>query len=104
MRNSTIPLSLFSACILNFVPLSAQAQLTVNTTQNSAISGNNNQVTQIVNQTIIYRPQNSNRSSNPNRSFDRENNEHDQRGDADHKKRGHHHKHHGRGSHREDRE
>jgi hypothetical protein len=104
MRNLTIQLSLFSACILNFVPLSAQAQLTINTTQNSAISGNNNQVTQIVNQTIIYRPQNSNRSSNQNRSFGRGNNEHDEKGNTDNKDRKHHHKHHSKDSHREDRE
>jgi hypothetical protein len=101
MRNSTIQLSLLSACIFNFVPLSAQAQFTINTTQNSAISGNNNQVTQIVNQTIIYHPQKSKRSSNSNRrSFGREHNEHDERGDRDHKDRGHHRKHHNKGSHR----
>ena len=102
MRSSIIQLSLFSACILSIVPLSAQAQLIINTTQNSAISGNNNQVTQIVNQTIIYRPQKSNRSSKSNRYSGGGNNQHNQ--SANHKDRKPHHKHHGRGSHREDRD
>lgn len=104
MRSSTIQFSLFSACLLSVVPLSAQAQLTVNTTQNSAIVGNNNQVTQIVNQTIIYRPQKSNRFSNSNHSSGRKNNKNDDRKDFDERDRGHHHKHHGRGSRKGDRD
>lgn len=104
MRPSTIQFSLFSACLLSFAPLSAQAQLTINTTQNSAIFGDNNQVTQIVNQTIIYRPQNSNRSSNSNRSFGREHNKNDERKDFDNRDRGHHHKNHGKGSHKGNRD
>jgi hypothetical protein len=103
MRPSTIQFSLFSACLLSFIPLSAQAQLTTNDTQNSAIVGNNNQVTQVINQTIIYRPQRANNFSNSNRSFDKKNDNRDERRDDD-KDRGHHHKNHGGRSHGEDRE
>lgn len=102
MRLSTIQLSLFSACLLSFAPLSAQAQLTINNAQNSAIVGDNNQVTQVINQTIIYRPQRANNSSKSNRSFDKKNNHRDERKDDD-KDRGHHHKHNGGRSHGEDR-
>jgi hypothetical protein len=103
MRPSTIQFSLFSACLLSFTPLSAQAQLTINNTQNSAIVGDNNQVTQVINQTIIYRPQRANNSSKSNRSFDKKNDDRDERRDDD-KDRGHHHKNHGGRSHGEDRE
>ncbi|NJM76169.1 MAG: hypothetical protein HC852_10715 [Acaryochloridaceae cyanobacterium RU_4_10] len=107
MRLSTIQFSLFSACLLSVVPLSAQAQLTINTTQNSAVVGDNNQITQIVNQTIIYRPKKSNNSSNLNRSFGRGQNENNEKKKMilDDKDRGnHHHKHHGKGSHKGDRD
>jgi hypothetical protein len=102
MRLSTIQFSLFSACFLSFTPLSAQAQVTINNTQNSAIVGNNNQVTQVINQTIIYRPQRANKSSNSNRYFDKKNDRHEKKDDD--KDRGHHHKRHGGRSHRESRE
>jgi hypothetical protein len=106
MRLSTIQFGLFSACLLSVVPLSAQAQLTINTTQNSAVVGDNNQITQIVNQTIIYRPKKSNNSSNLNRSFGRKHNENNERKkDFDDKDRGnHHHKSYGKGSHKGDRD
>jgi hypothetical protein len=103
MRPSTIQFSLFSAGLLSFAPLSAQAQLTINNTQNSAIVGDNNQVTQVINQTIIYRPQRVNNSSKSNRSFDKNNDNRNERRDDD-KDRGHHHKHHSGRSHGEDRE
>jgi hypothetical protein len=102
MRPSTIQFSLFSACLLSFAPLSAQAQLTINNTQNSAIVGDNNQVTQVINQTIIYRPQRENNSSKSNRSFDKKNDDRYEKGDD--KDRGHHHKNHGRRSHGKDRD
>jgi hypothetical protein len=93
MRNLAVQFSLFSACVLNLVPFSipfsAQAQLTVNTTQNAAISGNNNQVTQVVNQTIIYRSQNS------GRSFDRNNRNEQKNSGDDGDEREHHHRRHG---------
>jgi hypothetical protein len=105
MRLSTIQFGLFSACLLSVVPLSAQAQLTINTTQNSAVVGDNNQITQIVNQTIIYRPQKSNRSSNSSRSFGREHNKNNESKDFDNRDRGnHHHKNHRKGSHKGDRD
>jgi hypothetical protein len=103
MRPSTIQFSLFSACLLSFIPLSAQAQLTINNTQNSAIVGDNNQVTQVINQTIIYRPQRANNSSKSNRSFGKKNDDRHEKRDDD-KDRGHHHKNHGGRSHGEDRE
>jgi hypothetical protein len=49
-----IHFSLISAGILSLFPLSAQAQLVINSTQNAAINGDNNQITQVINQTIIY--------------------------------------------------
>ena len=93
MRKSTLQFSFLSACLFNLAPLSAKAQLTINTTQNAAISGNNNQLTQIVNQTIIYRPQNSS-----NRPSFRKGKENDDREDHGEKREwSHHHKHDGRG-------
>lgn len=62
MRNSTIPFSLFGACIFSSFPLAALAQPILNAAQSSVISGDNNQVTQVINQTVIYR-QNSGRPS-----------------------------------------
>ena len=62
MRNSTVQFSLFGACIFSSFPLVSLAQPILNAAQNSVISGNNNQVTQVINQTVIYR-QNSGRSS-----------------------------------------
>jgi hypothetical protein len=62
MRNSTIPFSLFGAFIFNSFPLVALAQPILSAVQSSVISGNNNQVTQVINQTVIYR-QNSGRFS-----------------------------------------
>jgi hypothetical protein len=58
MNSLKIYFSLIGAGILNLVPLSAQAQLVINSTQNAAINGDNNQVTQVINQTIIYQTQN----------------------------------------------
>jgi hypothetical protein len=97
MRKSTLQFGFLSACLFNLAPLSAQAQLTVNTTQNAAISGNNNQITQVVNQTIIYRPQNS--SNRPAFRKDRERDERENHGEE--RGRNHHHKNHGDGSHGE---
>jgi hypothetical protein len=87
MRNLTLQFGLFSVCAFNLVPLSAQAQLTINNTQNSAISGNNNQVTQVINQTIIYRPRNSS-----NRSFLRRENKNKDKEDRGNR-RGWNHRH-----------
>jgi hypothetical protein len=88
MRNLTLQFGLFSACVLNLAPLPSQAQLTINNTQNSAISGNNNQVTQVINQTIIYRPQNSS-----NRSFFKREDKNEDKEDRDNKRgRNHHHR------------
>jgi hypothetical protein len=95
MRKSILQFSLWSACTFNLVPLSAQAQPIVNNTQNAAISGNNNQITQVINQTIIYRSKNSS-----NRSFfNRDNKDKEDRDDK--KGWGHDRKNHGRGSHGE---
>jgi hypothetical protein len=97
MHKSTLQFSLLSACIFNLVPLTAYAQLTINNNQSAAISGSNNQVTQVINQTIIYRPQNSS-----NRSSFKKDKENDDREDRGNKKGwGNHHSHNGRGSHRE---
>ncbi len=59
MNSLKIPFSLISAGVLNVFPLSAQAQLVINSTQNAVINGDNNQVTQVINQTIINQNQNS---------------------------------------------
>jgi hypothetical protein len=64
MNSLKIHFSLISAGTLSLLPMSAQAQLVINSTQNAAINGDNNQVTQVINQTIIYQPQNR-RSSQP---------------------------------------
>ncbi|WP_404785151.1 hypothetical protein [Altericista sp. CCNU0014] len=63
MRNLPLQFGFFGAGLLSLLPLSAQAQLTVNATQNAAISGDNNQITQVVNQTIIYRSKNTSKRS-----------------------------------------
>jgi hypothetical protein len=97
MRNLTLQFSLFSACLFNLVPLSAQAQLTINNTQNTAISGSNNQVTQVINQTIIYRPQRSQNSSN--NSFFKKDEKEDH---EDNKSWNRHHKNHDREFHKGD--
>jgi hypothetical protein len=68
MNRLPIHFSLIGAGVLSFFPLSAQAQLVINSTQNAAINGDNNQITQVINQTIIYRPQNS-RSSRPGNMY-----------------------------------
>jgi hypothetical protein len=94
MRKLTLQFGFLSACLFNLAPLSAQAQVIVNTTQNAAISGNNNQITQVVNQTIIYRPQNS--SNRPSFRKDKENDGREDRGEE--RRRSHHHKNHGRGN------
>jgi hypothetical protein len=52
-----INLSLIGAGVLSMVPFSAQSQVVINSTQNAAINGDNNQITQVINQTIIYRSQ-----------------------------------------------
>jgi hypothetical protein len=61
-----INFSLIGAGVLSTVPFSAQSQIVINSTQNAAINGDNNQITQVINQTIIYRPQ------KPNFSHDRQ--------------------------------
>lgn len=97
MHKSTLQFSLLGACVFNLVSLSSQAQLTINNTQNAAISGSNNQINQVINQTIIYRPQNSS-----NRSSFRKDKENDDREDRGNKRSwGHHHNNHGRESHGE---
>jgi hypothetical protein len=87
MNSLKIHFSLISAGALSFFPLSAQAQLVINSTQNAAINGDNNQITQVINQTIIYRPQNR-RFSQPGNS-NRQN-----RGENDGDRRGWNHDHH----------
>jgi hypothetical protein len=95
MRKSILQFSVLSASLFNLAPLSAQAQVVINNTQNAAISGNNNQITQVINQTIIYRSKNSsNRSSF--KKDDRDKEDRDNRKDW-----GHGRKHHNKGSHGE---
>jgi hypothetical protein len=60
MNSLPIHFSLIGAGILSLFPLSAQAQLVINSTQNAAINGDNNQITQVINQTIIYQNRGSN--------------------------------------------
>lgn len=54
----THQLSLVSAVLLGFMSFPAQAQTAPNqgASQDATISGDNNQVTQVINQTIIVRP------------------------------------------------
>jgi hypothetical protein len=92
MNSLKIHFSLISAGILSLFPMSAQAQLVINSTQNAAINGDNNQVTQVINQTIIYQPQN--RSSSQPGNFHGQN-----RGENDDDRRGWNH-----GRHNDDRE
>lgn len=95
MRKSILQFSLLSACTFNLVPLSAQAQPIVNNTQNAAISGNNNQITQVINQTIIYRSKSSSNRS----SFNKDDKDKEDRDDKKGWGRGY--KNHGKGSHGE---
>jgi hypothetical protein len=57
MNKLTVNFSLVGAGIFSLFPLSAQSQVVINSTQNAAINGDNNQITQVINQTIIYQPQ-----------------------------------------------
>jgi hypothetical protein len=84
MHSLKIHFSLMSAGILSFFPLSAQAQLVINSTQNAAINGDNNQITQVINQTIIYQrnprsphAENMNRGQDDNDRRGRNNSHHD---------------------------
>jgi hypothetical protein len=101
MNSLPIHFSLISAGVLSFFPLSAQAQIVINSSQNAAINGDNNQITQVINQTIIYQ------NRNPRLSRPGNMNRHNMGQDDDHR-RGRNHGHrdnddHERGEHRKGR-